>query len=314
MKISKNIFNMLVVPLASCTALACGNYSVPSNKWSEVQKLYAWWDQYVENNQLDFYDNLTVDNEHDWYKTIANDGTNDLVDFSVSTHAEAIMLWAYGPGYTVWNTSLHRDTNTSVLDAGGETKASMVAPDPKDPYDENDKPILVYGMVPNDGYKQLDSALNLTTVKNTLVGYHGFEDNECEIRSFIEQKLNINLEDDINLDNVNLSVLNNTSLIDYGYLALAMYESNSMNWVNNNVDSKLKVVPYLEVVIPPEIHAAYISYSKRTYYDGVFLSWPREFQLLCQRGLTIKINSADKTYSWNKGRQLLRLRCSVSYN
>lgn len=282
----------LVAPLISTVSCSCG-------KENKLEKKLNDW---AEKHQSDFIKKLSY--RYHNYK----EGCTDLY---CESEAEAVVMWAYNPGYRTWNTHLHNG-----LPMTGEEEAIMEIPDESDPYNM-DLHHSVKANVRLSDYTWLDSALSHTTATEKITVWHGYEDNEAELKKFIEDELGMTAEGDdlhntdpkIVKEKYNPKDLVGKSYTNLGYCATSFSKSMTESWIYT-CDPNIKTAPWLELEIDPDVYCAYISYTRRKYFDGVFLGYPHEYQLLVNRGIHITIR--DAWWLPRDENNILYLKCGVT--
>lgn len=286
----------LTLPLTALTS--CGGYK--QNAQGLLMKIF---NSYTETYQKPYWD--SVENDPLTQRHIHN--STGLV---CQCPTDAVLLWAYGPGYSNWNHYLHDGQDISQ----DETKISGTCgfPSTRNPFNKSQDTHYQFKL---KDYQYLDQALDAATAGIPLHAYHGFEPDESDMAAFINTQSGIPGFDITKLTKqqaVDAGFMPNQLVggdyTDFGFMATALDVTSSMHWIETQTDNK--VVPFLEMNLDPSVKGAYISYSNKKFYDGFFLSWPWEYQFLCQRNLKITVTAARWCKS-DTDKDLLWMNCNV---
>ncbi|XQP55903.1 MAG: hypothetical protein ACOQNY_00695 [Mycoplasmoidaceae bacterium] len=270
-----------------------------------AELLMKIFNSYTEEYQESFWDHVATE---DTQRKIHTD--EGLI---CKCTTDAVLLWAYGPGYENWNHYLHDGQESSLDDR--VVSGSCDFPSTSDPYNKGQN--TKWSLKLKD-YKLLDQAFDWGDGSSTLGinvhAYHGFEPDESDMVNFINSTtpgLDISkmTKEQAIAKGFTPSKLIGNNYTDLGFLATAMDVTSSMHWIETRTDNY--VVPFLEMDIDKNVKGAYISYSNKKFYDGFFLSWPWEYQLLCQRNLKITVTGARWCKS-DTNKDLLWMNCSVT--
>lgn len=300
MKKTASKIRKLVIVCFATTSLAialssCGGGN-PTKSLTEI------CNEYSEQYQQDFFKYLS----YTYHNYLDKD---KCVDLHCHSEAEAVVMWAYGPGYEVWNTLLHNGNgSTQTLDdATQDVKARIGVPKPGVSMYSDDGFVELTDLdVKPQDYTYLDSALKHTKSCKKLQVYHGYEYNETELASFIKQTSGIDISSTSYEDakKIDLSCFNGKSYTDWGYCATSFDHDMALGWACG--DTTDTIVPFLDIELDDDVDCAYISYTKRAYFDNIYLGWENEHQLLINRKMPLEIKSVslDKT----QGKNILTLK------
>lgn len=279
-----------------------------------VGELEDKYNDFAEKNQSDFFNNLTYQ-YHDYYFG------NDLY---CNSEAEAILMWTYGPGFTEWGTLLHQGKEAE-METLPDIKASIGIPSkfaPRDYGAHIDRDNLSFRI---KDYKMLDKALSHSTAGENIVVYHGYEYNEYEMMKSINDALGLTAtnKDILTLDeneteSLDLSPLKNQTLTDLCWCATTMEESFALDWGEGNTETEtgetLYNVPIYKMNLDSNVNCAYVSYSRKKWFDGIYLAWPHEYQVLTQRNLHFKITDVTKIKRSKNPGYFIYITCDVTKN
>lgn len=148
-----------------------------------------------------------------------------------------------------------------------------------------------------DQYHYLDEALSHSTAAEPITVWHGYEANELDLLDFVNNSLGIDIfdADPSEVLKVDLSSLINKSYRDYAWCATTFDPGFAYYWASlQKRDMGMKNVPVLELNLDPSVNCAYISYSRKRWFDKqIYLAWPHELQMLTQRNLNFKVTKAE---------------------
>lgn len=236
-------------------------YSLTScNNETLIKKLEKKCNDWADKYQKDFYNKLSY-TYHNYYEQ------DKVSNLHCTSGAEACVMYAYGPGYWDWNHKLHDGKgNTEELDKGVETEYHFGVPTPKDPYyNEWGEFTQVTGNILSSDYKYLDEALNLSTVGKVDTVYHGLENDESDLISFVNDTLKIDLEktDPSEARKADLSLLTKSSgYTDYGYCATSFNKSHSYNYFSESVPN-FKSSIFLQIKLDEDVRGGIYRTQKR---------------------------------------------------
>ena len=303
MKKHKFLVCTLTATLSTLPLVACSRSGYQQNAQNLLLKIF---NSYTETYQSDFWDSVEEDSVHT-HRHIHN--STGLV---CECPTDAILLWAYGPGYENWNHYLHDGKESEIQGSQVVKTGTNQFPSVSNPF--NDGEDTRWSLKLGD-YELLDQALNNSTVAIPTHAYHGFEPDESDMANFINSASQI---PDFNITELTREqaeqkgfkpeMIVNKQYEDLGFMATAMDVTSSMHWIETKTDNY--IVPFLEMNIDPSVHGAYISYSNKKFYDGFFLSWPWEYQLLLQRNIDVKVTAARWCKS-DTDKDLLWINCDV---
>lgn len=241
----------------------------------------AYCDQY----NMNFINNLS------W---CAHDYTSPSLcpNLYCESQAEAVYIWCHYGAYSVWNHYLHDGRgSTSALDNDKVVRASISYQKSTTPYD--DEPDLIWGDIRLKDYKWLDSALKLSTAGKKIRVYHGLEKDESDLVEHVNNCFGVDIKNDDPKElkeKIDLNKIVNTSYIDYAYLATSFNNKTPFDWASG---AQFKTSIVLDLDIDPNTYCAYVSYTKKKWWHGVFLANPRENQILIDRKSKIVFRNAS---------------------
>lgn len=266
---------------------------------SELEKKY---NDYAEKYQKNFIDNIT-EQYHDFYRSD---------NLYCSSDAEGVIMWTYGPGFDEWGTEFHKGHTEEEIEVMPNRKTHLGIPNCLAPKDLS-KAIERLGLdIRMRDFHWLDNALSQSTAGTNITVYHGYEYNEYEMMETINSNLGTTDVLTVPAEEarmIDLTPLKNKTITDLCWCATTFEETFAKEWAHGS--DKINI-PVYEMHLSPDVNCAYVSYSRKKHFDGIYLAWPHEYQVLTQRKLKFKIIDAKwEPRPDNKGNFLL-IECNVT--
>ncbi len=298
-----------------CTFLGLGALTTPClgvtscSKGEQETPLEKKYNDYCEKYQAGYIKTMKATEVYqDYYK---------WPDVYCQCPAEAVVLSCYGPGWVEWGTEFHNGKSDEYVKSLPPRRVEIGVPNPLAPKDFSkyiSRANLEFGMWDFD---YLDAAVASATAGIPLTVYHGYEVNEVEMMSVINESLRQNdilkmPKDDFR--KLDFSNLKGKTITDLSWCATTFEESFAKGWADDDKDDIN--VPIYELHLPADVRCIYVSYSRQKYFDGIYLAWPHEYQLLTERKLkfTVKDTWLEPRYD-EEGKDwgnLLHIECDVT--
>lgn len=243
-------------------------------------------------------------------------------DLKCECPAHAVVLSTYGPGWVEWGTQFHEGRTDEEVRAMPTRKVAIGLPNclaPKDQSKMISRDNLIFHM---EDFDYLDDAVKTSTVGKPVTVYHGYETNEFEMVAKINEALQIATpysflhEDKEEFRKRDLQPLIGKTITDLSWCATTFEESFARKWANEGSETWDVNVPVYKLNFPEDIHCIYVSYSRQKYFDGIYLAWSHEYQLLTERKLNFKVKDVRQEIRYNtQGEDIgnyLLIECDVT--
>ena len=273
----------------SCLALNLTSCSNKEKTIDEIANEYA-------KNFTSWYEKLTVNPDKEWFKH---------VDGPIDYEADAIMALTYYPGWEIWNGKCHEnqgDIPSQIWE--DKAKATAGIPSAEDWRDFNKQEKYEWNI--NYGsYKTLENALKKSKCA-PITTYHGFEYQEKELLTQINQLLDLNQTSDFwkSIDNkqefrkCDLSKLKDKVLNYDGFCCTSLNKDASFGFLAGDFAADYQNVVMYEIDIDENTYGGYVSDTNHLFYDRT-LAWCNEYQIALANKLKLKVKDAYWTESPN---------------